>query len=376
MWRRLASMVQKEFAQLLRDVPILLVMLWAFGGAIYMQGHATSTEIHNYPVVILDLSRSAASRELIARLHAPYFKIVGYMGSDRELVEALDLARASLGIVIPTGFERDVVAGHGAFQVISDGTLATSATIAVAHLSTITAEYNQLLMERGAAGAGGTRVEIPTVDARIRVAYNPNQTSAWFSSILELLNMTTMVSMLLTAAAVVREKERGTLDQLLVTPLRPTELFAAKIVPTLVLVLVLSFLSLVVIIRGVFGAPVRGSLVLFYLVTALYVFAVANLGIAIAVIVRNIAQAMMLLILILFPMLFLSGARFPPETMEPWLRYLSLISPMRYYIDFGYQVLFKGNGLAYVWPDLVGMSVIGALMFAFSIARFRRLFHR
>jgi ABC-2 type transport system permease protein len=376
MWRRLASMVQKEFAQLLRDVPILLVMLWAFGGAIYMQGHATSTEIHNYPVVILDLSRSAASRELIARLHAPYFKIVGYMGSDRELVEALDLARASLGIVIPTGFERDVVAGHGAFQVISDGTLATSATIAVAHLSTITAEYNQLLMERGAAGAGGTRVEIPTVDARIRVAYNPNQTSAWFSSILELLNMTTMVSMLLTAAAVVREKERGTLDQLLVTPLRPTELFAAKIVPTLVLVLVLSFLSLVGIIRGVFGAPVRGSLVLFYLVTALYVFAVANLGIAIAVIVRNIAQAMMLLILILFPMLFLSGARFPPETMEPWLRYLSLISPMRYYIDFGYQVLFKGNGLAYVWPDLVGMSVIGALMFAFSIARFRRLFHR
>jgi ABC-2 type transport system permease protein len=376
MWRRLASMVQKEFAQLLRDVPILLVMLWAFGGAIYMQGHATSTEIHNYPVVILDLSRSAASRELIARLHAPYFKIVGYVGSDRELVEALDLARASLGIVIPTGFERDVVAGHGAFQVISDGTLATSATIAVAHLSTITAEYNQLLMERGAAGAGGTRVEIPTVDARIRVAYNPNQTSAWFSSILELLNMTTMVSMLLTAAAVVREKERGTLDQLLVTPLRPTELFAAKIVPTLVLVLVLSFLSLVVIIRGVFGAPVRGSLVLFYLVTALYVFAVANLGIAIAVIVRNIAQAMMLLILILFPMLFLSGARFPPETMEPWLRYLSLISPMRYYIDFGYQVLFKGNGLAYVWPDLVGMSVIGALMFAFSIARFRRLFHR
>jgi ABC-2 type transport system permease protein len=95
-----------------------------------------------------------------------------------------------------------------------------------------------------------------------------------------------------------------------------------------------------------------------------------------AVIVRNIAQAMMLLILILFPMLFLSGARFPPETMEPWLRYLSLISPMRYYIDFGYQVLFKGNGLAYVWPDVVGMCVIGILTFTFSVVRFRRLFHR
>jgi ABC-2 type transport system permease protein len=376
MWRRLASMVRKEFAQLLRDVPILLVLVWAFGGAIYLQGHATSTEIHNYPVVILDLSRGTASRELIARLHAPYFKIVGYVGSDRELVEALDLAKASLGIVVPAEFERDVVAGRGRFQVISDGTLATSATIAVAHLATITAEYNQALLERYAGGRAEAGGGTPTVDARIRVAYNPNQTSAWFSSILELLNMTTMVSMLLTAAAVVREKERGTLDQLLVTPLRPAEFIAAKIVPTLVLVLVLSFLSLVGIIRGTFGAPVRGSLVLFYAVTALYVFAVANLGIAMAVIVRNIAQAMMLLILILFPMLFLSGARFPPETMEPWLRYLSLISPMRYYIDFGYQVLFKGNGLAYVWHDLVGMSVIATLTLGFSILRFRGLFHR
>jgi len=375
MRRRLASMVTKEFAQLFRDVPILLVLLWAFGGAIYLQGHSTSTEIHNYPVVILDLSRSAASRELLARLHAPYFKIVGYVGSDRELVAALDLARASLAVVIPAEFERDVVAGHGGFQVVSDGTLATSATIAVAHLSTITAEYNQFLAERAAVSAG-TIPAIPSVDARIRVAYNPNQTSAWFSSILELLNMTTMVSMLLTASAVVREKERGTLDQLLVTPLRPAELLAAKVVPTLVLVLVLSFLSLVGIIGGVFGTPLRGSLMLFYLVTALYVFAVSNLGIAMAVIVRNIAQVMMLLILILFPMLFLSGARFPPETMEPWLRYLSLISPMRYYIDFGYQVLFKGNGFAYVWHDVVGMVVIGAVTFGFSIVRFRRLFHR
>jgi ABC-2 type transport system permease protein len=375
MRRRLASMVTKEFAQLFRDVPILLVLLWAFGGAIYLQGHSTSTEIHNYPVVILDLSRSAASRELLARLHAPYFKIVGYVGSDRELVAALDLARASLAVVIPAEFERDVVAGHGGFQVVSDGTLATSATIAVAHLSTITAEYNQFLVERASVSAG-TIPAIPSVDARVRVAYNPNQTSAWFSSILELLNMTTMVSMLLTASAVVREKERGTLDQLLVTPLRPAELLAAKVVPTLVLVLVLSFLSLVGIIGGAFGTPLRGSLVLFYLVTALYVFAVANLGIAMAVIVRNIAQVMMLLILILFPMLFLSGARFPPETMEPWLRYLSLISPMRYYIDFGYQVLFKGNGFAYVWHDVVGMAVIGAVTFGFSIVRFRRLFHR
>jgi ABC-2 type transport system permease protein len=376
MWPRLAAMVRKEFAQLLRDVPILCVLLWAFGGSIYIHGHGASTEIHNYPVVILDLSRSVLSRELVARLHAPYFRIIGHAASDRELVEDLDLARATLAIVIPAEFEREVRAGRGSVQVISDGTLATSATIAVAHLTTITAEYNRYLVAQRAGAPAGGGGRVPSVDARIRVAYNPNETAAWFSSVLELLNMTTMVSMLLTAAAVVREKERGTLDQLLVTPLRPAELFAAKIIPTMVVVLVLSFLALIVIIRGAFGTPVRGSLLLFYSVTALYVFTVASLGVAMAVIVRNIAQGMMLLILILFPMLFLSGARFPPETFEPWMRYLSLISPMRYYIDFGYQVLFKGNGLAYVWGDLVGILVIGALMFGFAVLRFGRLFHR
>jgi len=373
MWRRLTSMVRKELAQLLRDGPILLVLLWAFGGSIYVQGHGASTEIYNYAVVILDLSRSAVSRELVARLHPPYFRIVGFAASDREVVEDLDLARATLAIVIPADFERQVRRGQASFQVISDGTLATSATIAVAHLSTIAAAYNAHLVE---SRRDGSTLRVLGVDARIRVAYNPNQTYAWFSSVLELLNMTTMVSMLLTAAATVREKERGTLDQLLVTPLHPVELCAAKIVPTIVVVVLLSFLSLTVIVRGVFAAPVHGSLLLFYSVTALYVFTVASLGLMMAVIVRNMAQAMMLVILTLFPMLFLSGGRFPAETMEPWLRYLSLISPMRHYIDFGYQVLFKGNGLAYVWRDLLGILSIGAVLFGLSVVRFRRLFHR
>jgi len=235
-----------------------------------------------------------------------------------------------------------------------------------------TAEFNQYL-----AAQGGRPVpRVPAVDARIRVAYNPNQTNAWFSSVLELLNMTTMVSILLTATALVREKERGTLEQLLVTPLRPAELFAAKIVPTILVVVLLSVLAMTGIIRGVFDAPIRGSLLLFYAVTVVYVFTIASIGLAIAVLVRNAAQSMMVLILILFPMLFLSGARNPAETMEPWMRYASLSSPMRFYIDFGYQVLFKGNGIAYVWRDLIGISVIGALVFGFAVVRYRRFFHR
>lgn len=185
--------------------------------------------------------------------------------------------------------------------------------------------------------------------------------------------MITMISMLLTAAAMVREKEQGTLEQLLVSPLRPAELFAAKIIPTVVVILLLSPLSLFGIVGGVFGTPLRGSVLFFYAVSVLYIASVASLGLYIAMLARNLAQAMMMLFLILFPMLFLSGATTPPESIAPWMRYATLISPMRYYIDFGYQVLFKGNGLAYVWHDILGMLVLGGLMFGFSVARFRRL---
>jgi len=156
--------------------------------------------------------------------------------------------------------------------------------------------------------------------------------------------------------------------------LRPAELFVAKIVPTVVMVLLFSLLALFGVIKGVFDTPIRGSILLFYSVSVVYVFAAASLGLAIAVLARNIAQATMMLLLILFPMMFLSGAFTPPESMAPWMQYASLISPLRYYIDFGYQVLFKGNGLAEVWPDIVGIFVVGAVMFSFAVWRFRQVY--
>jgi ABC-2 type transport system permease protein len=138
-------------------------------------------------------------------------------------------------------------------------------------------------------------------------------------------------------------------------------------------VLLLSPLSLYAIVHGVHGTPLRGSVLLFYAVTCLYVFSIASLGLTLAVIARNLPQAMMLMFLTLWPMMFLSGAMSPPESMMPWMQYLSLLSPMRYYIDLGFQVLFKGNGLAYVWHDILGILVLGSGLFAFAVWRFRRL---
>ena len=182
-----------------------------------------------------------------------------------------------------------------------------------------------------------------------------------------------MISMLLAAAAMVREREQGTLEHLLVSPLRPAELFAAKLVPVVTLVPLAALGSVFGIVHGVFETPIRGSVTLFYGVSVVYVFAMASLGLAIAVVARNLGQAMMMLLLVLYPMELLSGAFTPPESMGVVMRYAGALSPVRHYVDFGYQVLFKGNGLSYVWPQVTAILALGLALFAISVRRFARL---
>ena len=371
MGSRLLAMVRKEWAQLFHEVPILLFVVWAFTGAVYTGGHGIGAELRNYPLLVFDLSRSAESRELISRFRTPYFKVVGYATSDAEVVRWLDTGRASLAIVIPPDFERRLHRTGAGLQVISDGSQSMSATIAGAHIATIAGRYGveRLQARLGAAARAG----VPQIEARMRVEYNPNVDETWFSGLLEVLNQVTMIAMLLAAAAMVREREQGTLEHLLVSPLRPWELFLAKVVPVVVLVPLAALGSVFGIVHGVFGTPIRGSVVLFYAVSVVYVFAMASMGLAIALLARNLGQAMLLLLLILYPMMLLSGAFTPPEAMSPLMRYAGLLSPVRHYVDFGYQVLFKGNGLGYVWPDVVGMLLLGLALFTVSIRRFARL---
>jgi len=372
MGSRLAAMTRKEFSQLFRDVPILLILVWAFTGAVYTGGHGISTELHNYPLVVLDLSQSPSSRELLSRFRAPYFKLVAQAGSDAELVAMLDRGEASLAIVIPPDFERRAAGTGARFQVISDGSQSTSAIIAGAHIAGIANAYSVERLERrlGAAGAG---VEVPQVETRVRVEYNPNLVETWFSSLLEVLTQVTMISMLLAAAAMVREREYGTVEHLLASPLHPTELFAAKVIPVIALVPLAAVGSVLGVVHGSFQTPIRGSVLLFWAVSVVYVFAMASLGLAIAVFAKTLGQAMMMLLLIFYPMTLLSGAFTPPESMGHVMRWAGLLSPARHYVDFGYQVLFKGNGLAYVWHDIAGILALGVALFAVSVRRFALL---
>lgn len=373
MLRRLIGLIRKEFAQIFRDRALVFILIWAFTLAIYTSGHGRAMEVTNVATAVYDRSRSPASREFLSHLQPPYFKFVAFLDREEDITKWLDGGKASIVIIIPPDFQRRVDGtGQAHIQVISDGAVAVPTTIAVAYIAEISSNYSIAVMQERAGAAGFHLTSLPSVDERVRVKFNPNMLSTWFSSLLELMNMFTMVSLLLTAADLVREKEHGTLDQLLVSPAEPIEIFLAKIIPTIVLVLGLSSLSFLLVLKPAFHVPIRGSLLLFYSVAALYVFAMTSMGIAIAVVARNLSQAMMIMLLILQPMIFLSGAWNPPEAMSPWMRWLSFASPMRYFIDFGYGVILKGNGLALVAWDIVGIVILGSALFGFSLWRFER----
>ncbi len=371
MVRRLRGLIRKEFAQIARDGPLVFLLVWAFTAAIYSAGKGHATETSDVATAVYDLSQSPASREFLSHLQRPYFKIVGYLQRESEIATWLDSGNAAIVVIIPPDFQRDIDGARQAhLQVLTDGALAMQATVSVAYIAAISGKYAIDVLER--RRTGGVAIRIPSLDERLRVRFNPNMLSAWFASLLELLNMSTMVSLLLTTSTLVREKERGTVEQLLVSPARPIEIFVAKIVPAIAIVVVLSALSFALVLLPAFHLPIRGSLVLFYGVTTLYVFAMTSMGIAIAIVARNLSQAIMIMILILQPMIFLSGAWNPPEAMSPWMRWLSLASPLRYYIDFAFGVILKGNGVHLLLPDVFGIAVLGVGLFTFSLLWFER----
>ena len=373
MSRRLFGLVRKEFAQILRDRPLLIILIWAFTAAVYAAGTGRAIESTDVATAVYDLSRGPASREFVSHLRRPYFKIVAHLDREADIAATLNTGRAAIVVVIPPEFQRLMDgSGQAHIQVLTDGALAMSATLSVVYLAAVSTQYVLDVLQDRATPAGSRGMPIPAVDARLRVRFNPNMSSAWFAALLELLNMCTMVSLLLTAANLVREKERGTVEQLLVSPVRPIEIFLAKIIPTIIVVLLLSAVCFLLVLRPAFQVPMRGSPALFFGVTAMYVFAMTSMGIAIAVVARSLSQAIMMMILILQPMVFLSGAWNPPEAMSPWMRWISVVSPLRYYIDFAFGVVLKGNGLTLVVWDVVGIVVLGALLFAFALTWFER----
>jgi len=373
--RRLRVMTWKELLQLGRDKVLLFLVLYAFTADVFNAGSGVTLQLSRAATAILDMDHSYASRELISRFQPPQFALMGETGNARTGLKMLDRGEAMAVIDVPPNFQRDLMRGRPVtIQIQVDATNSVLGFLASSYAAQIVAEYSlETGMDRAGLSSGG-QLEAPVVKNDYRVWFNPNQRDDWFMSISELLNVITVFAILLPAAALVREKERGTIEQLLVSPLSAFQVLVPKVISMTAVILVATAISVFGVLQPVFAVPLRGSLVLFFAVTMLYVFCIAGLGLFIGTITRNLSQASMLAILILAPMMFLSGVWTPPEAMPTVVRYGMYLSPLHYFVDASYAILLKGAGLDIIGHSLVGIILLGGLLFGLGVWRFRSQF--
>jgi len=373
-WERMHALIVKEFIQLMRDRITLAIVVFMPLAQLLIFGFAINTDVKHLHTVVFDQSRTQESRAMINSLTSSnYFDIIKYAGSVKEVDQTVESGRAKVGIVFPPDYASRIKGGRQtSVQVIIDATDNLSASSALAAAQTIGMLKSQEILAEKFSRLG---MKIPgqAVDMSIRLWYNPDFITSWYivPGIMGLLLTLTLISMM--SMAIVRESEQGTLEQLLVTPMKIWELLFSKIIPYIVVGYVQVFISIVVGIF-VFNMPFLGSLTLFYFLTFFYVVASLSLGIMISCFAQNQTQALQMSVFIILPSVLLSGFVFPLESMPTGFRYLGECFPITYYISLSRQIILKGGGLAYVWQDTLALVAYIAVMFTASILMFKRRF--
>lgn len=368
MLRRLENIFQlgiKELYSLRGDPVMVFLILYTFTFAIYTVSRGVKTEVRNASVAIVDEDRSALSRQITAALLKPYFKTPRLI-SGHEIDAELDSGRSTFVLDIPPKFEADILAGRRpVLQISVDATAMTLAGNGTGYIQSIVAAEVATFLQQPPDAMRSPVVLIQ------RARFNPNLESSWFMAIMQIINNVTMLSMILAGAAVIREREHGTIDHLLVMPVTPVEIMLAKVWANGIVILAAVLLSLTLVVRGMLGVTITGSLTLFALGTAAFLFAMTSLGITLATVARSMPQFGLLAIPFFVVMNMLSGGVTPPEAMPTWLRDIMLASPSTHYTAFAQAVLLRGAGLDVAWPQLVATLAIGAVLFGFSLYRFR-----
>lgn len=365
MGARLFSLLIKESIQFFRDRVMLSLVLFLYTVEAVMCTMALSFDVKNVRLAIVDFDQSAASRNLKERfLVAEEFKLVGYPAGEEEAGKWLQSGRAILALVIPSGFARDLDRGTTpAIQILLDASNSNTAAIARGYVFEVIDLFQRSWFEDTKEPAGAVRPVL-------RVWYNPDLTFTSFM-VLSMIGLAGMMAgVILPAASIVREKEIGTIEQLMVTPIRTSDLFVAKTLPTLFMGVLAIFPSLLIV--AMFQVALRGSLLFFLAMTALFLLSAIGLGVLIATVTRTLQQALLLSFFGLFPIMFLSGTLVPIESMPPFLQTLSLASPLRYYMDVILGVFLKGAGVAELWPQALALLGIGTILFGTALAVFRR----
>ena len=371
---RLKALVRKEFIQVLRDRITLAIIIFMPFAQLLIFGFAINTDVKHLATAIFDQSRTQESREMITSFTSSnYFDIKLYAKNISEVNKAVESGKVKVALVFPPDYAKKLRSGRQAqVQVLVDATDNMSASSALAAAQTLGMLKSQELLE-GKFKSMGMKVPPQMVDMRIRPSYNPDFITSWYivPGIMGLLLTLTLITMM--AMAIVRESEQGTLEQLLVTPMRTWELLLSKILPYIVIGYIQAIVAILVGIF-IFGMPFLGSTALFFFLTFFYVVANLSLGIMISTFAQNQMQALQMSIFILLPSILLSGFVFPIEAMPAGFRYLGECFPITYYIRLSRQIILKGGGMEYVWKDALALCAYIAVMFSSSIIMFKKRF--
>jgi ABC-2 type transport system permease protein len=369
---RLLGIIAKEFIHLKRDMFALVLALAVPVAMLFIFGWAINTDVKHVPTAVFEQSGSAEARSLLdAMANTQYFDILYWVSSHQELARLIDQGTAKVGVVIPPDFGRQLSRQNADIQVIVDASDPLVATSAVNAAAALGAQRSLQIMTRTVEGASIGRQGEPPLDVRVRAWYNPDLVSAIFivpGLIGALLMQTTITAM---AVSVVREREKGTLEALIVSPIRRWELLLGKIIPNLVVAYGQMTMALIVA-HYVFDVPIRGSLTLLYALAAAFMLGTLGIGIFLSAVSRTVPQAMQLTFLTFLPSIYLSGLLFPIEGMPVVAQYLSAVIPLTYFLRIVRGIVLKGVGFSYLWPSLVPLMIFGVTIFTLAVLKFRK----
>jgi ABC-2 type transport system permease protein len=357
-------MMIKEFIQIFRDKRMKAIVFFIPVMQTLVFGYAVTTDVNNVPSAVYDLDRSPESRELIRRFSSSgYFSIQFYAVSVFQLQDALDRGTILLAFQINKGFSKDLKKRKPTeIQVLVDGTDSNTAMVAVDYVNRIILKYGKDL---------SGEVVPQGLDVRSRAWYNPELKSKNYNVPGVIAMVIMLTSLLLTSMAIVREREIGTMEQLMVTPLRPVELVLGKTVP-FALIAIFDVVLVTVIASLTFHIPIRGSLPLLLLSTTIYLLSVLGIGLFISTIAKTLQQAMMATFLFYMPAVLLSGFMFPIENMPLVFQYVTYANPLRYFLVIIRGIFLKGNGIVILWPQMLALFLLGLAVIALSSFRFSK----
>ncbi|MBO1074692.1 ABC transporter permease [Roseomonas marmotae] len=356
----------KELRGLLREPMLLVLIVYAFTLSIYTASKAMPEALNQAAIAVVDEDQSPVSSRIITAFTPPYFAVPRII-SQSEMDQRMDAGLDTFALDIPPDFQRDLLAGRSpTIQLNVDATRMTQAFTGGGYIQSITASEIEEFLN---GYRGGSTVPVELV---LRSRFNQELNKGWFGAVTNVISSVTMLSIILTGAALIREREHGTLEHLLVMPVTATDIMVSKIWSMGLVVLIATTFSLIVVVKGLLAVPIEGSLALFLAGGALQLFATTSLGIFLATVAGSMPQFGLLLMLVLLPMQVLSGATSPRESMPEIIQTIMLAAPNTHFVMLAQAVLFRGAGFDVVWPQLLSMLAIGSVLFVLSLRRFRK----